>query len=96
MVCPSATHSSDAELWELVGIADSWGFQVIAEMFWNWSLALSAVLLGLKVVQDLLSVRDCAAILCLIGFLLSQELHGSERNCVPPHRSQRGSPASCT
>lgn len=81
------THSSDAELWELVGIADSWGFQVIAEVFWNWSLALAAVLLGLKVVQDLLSVRDCAAILCLIGFLLSQELHGSERNCVPPHRS---------
>lgn len=93
VVCPSATHSSGAELWELVGIADSWGFQVIAEVFWNWSLALSAVLLGL---QDLLSVHDCAAVLCLIGFLLSQELHGSERNCVPPHHSQRGSPASCT
>lgn len=76
-----------------VGIADSWGFQVIAEVFWNWSLALSAVLLGL---QDLLSVHDCAAVLCLVGFLLSQELHGSERNCVPPHHSQRGSPASCT
>lgn len=78
MVCPSATHSSSAELWKLLRVADSWGFQVIAEVFWNWSLALSSVSLGLEVVQDLLSVHDCAAILCLIGFLLSQELPDSE------------------